>query len=128
MTTFNKELLIQHANMILDAINDDRITDQMVEDNEVHHEVFNTDYFIIGYYESAQWISKNFDDAFNAIEIVKEYEVENFGEMVTDINSEKIANMLSYICGEEVYYSLNMDDESTVEDLKNAINTYLLEL
>tara|TARA_R110000744_G_scaffold380568_1_gene503214 strand:- start:2068 stop:2448 length:381 start_codon:yes stop_codon:yes gene_type:complete len=123
MTTFNKATLEQHAQMILDAINDDRITNEMIRDNEVHHEVFNTDYFIIGYYQASKWINENFGDAFNAIDIVKEYEVDNFGEMHTDINSEKIAGMLSYICGEIVISELDQFD--TVEELKESLNDYL---
>ncbi|MDG1995807.1 MAG: hypothetical protein P8J14_04880, partial [Emcibacteraceae bacterium] len=77
MNTFNNETLNQHATMILDAINDQRITDEMIRDGEIHNEVFNTDYFIIGYYEASKWINANFGDAFNAIDIVKEYEIDN---------------------------------------------------
>ncbi|MDG1857825.1 MAG: hypothetical protein P8I94_01900, partial [Emcibacteraceae bacterium] len=62
-------------------------------------------------------------DAFNAIDIVKEYEIDNFGEMNTKVNSEAIANMLSYICGEQVISELdNFDD---IEELKTALNEYL---
>ena len=121
MTTFNTATLNLHASMILDAINDERINDDNLED--LHHEVFNTDYFIIGYYDASKWINENFGDAFNAIDIVKEYEVENFGEMNTEVNSEKIANMLSYICGEEVIGDLGSFD--TVEELKELVEDYL---
>lgn len=121
MNIFNTSTLNQHANMILDAINDGRINDDNLED--LHHEVFNTDYFIIGYYEASKWINENFGDAFNAIEIVKDYEIANFGEMNTEVNSEKIANMLSYICGEEVIGELGSFD--TIEELKELVEDYL---
>lgn len=121
MTTFNTATLNQHASMILDAINDERINDDNLED--LHHEVFNTDYFIIGYYDASKWINENFGDTFNAIEIVKDYEVNNFGEMNTEVNSESIANMLSYICGEEVIGELGSFD--TVEELKELVEYYL---
>lgn len=123
MNTFNIATLNLHASMILDAINDERINDDNLED--LHHEVFNTDYFIIGYYDASKWINENFDDAFNAIEIVKKYEVENFGEMNTEVNSEKIANMLSYICGEEVIRELGSFD--TVRELKELVEDYIQE-
>ena len=121
MTTFNTATLDQHASMILDAINDERINDNNLED--LHHEVFNTDYFIIGYYDASKWINENFGDAFNAIEIVKGYEESTFGEFNTEVNSEKIANMLSYICGEEVIGDLGSFD--TVEELKELVEDYL---
>ena len=121
MTTFNTATLDQHATMILDAINDERINDDNIED--LHHEVFNTDYFIIGYCEASKWINENFEDAFNAISIVEGYELDSFGEFSTEINSEAIANMLSYICGEEVIGDLGSFD--TVEELKELVESYL---
>lgn len=124
MSDFNTETLEQHAQMILDAINDSRITDEMIRDGELHHEVFNTDYFIIGFYQANKWIGSNFDSTFDAIEIVREYETSNFGEFITEINSEKIANMLSYICGEYVLYS-ELGSFETVEELTEELNEYL---
>ena len=123
MKTFNYATEQQHLSMILDTINDDRITDDNIED--LHHIVFNEDYFIIGYYQANQWIEENFNSTFEAIDIVREYEVDNFGEMTTDINSEKIANMLSYICGEIVISELAPFDG--VEELIEALNNYINE-
>lgn len=123
MSNFNIDTLNQHAQMILDAINDQRITEEMIDDGDVHHEVFNTDYFIIGYYDADKWIEENFNDTFAAIDIVKEYEVDNFGQMNTDINSEKIANMLSYICGEQVISELSPFE--SIEELTKSLNEYL---
>lgn len=123
MKTFNNATLIQHATMILEAINDDRINDDNLD--ELHHEVFNTDYFIIGYYQANKWIVENFEDAFSAIDIVKECELENFGEFNTTINSEKIAGMLSYICGEHVIADLDVD---SLEELKESLFNYIEDL
>lgn len=121
MNTFNTATLNLHASMILDAINDERITDDNLDD--LHHEVFNTDYFIVGYYQANVWIVENFVDAFSAIEIVRDYEVDQFGEFNTEINSEKIANMLSYICGEQVISELEYF--LTVDELKSSVEAYL---
>lgn len=123
MNTFNKSTLIQHANMIMEAINDGRINEDNLE--ELHHEVFNTDYFIVGYYQSNKWIVVNFNDAFSAIDIVKDYEMENFGQFNTKINSENIANMLSYICGEYVINDLDVD---SLEGLKESLFNYIEDL
>lgn len=43
------------------------------------------------------------DEAFGAIEKIKVYEQDNFGECNTDLSDpEKVANMLAYVIGEEV--------------------------
>ena len=104
MNNFSNAVKQQHTTMIVDAINDGRITDDNLED--LHHEVFNTDYFIIGYYDAEKWIIENFGSVFSAVDIVREYEVESFGEFNTPINSERIAGMLSYIAGELVISEL----------------------
>lgn len=123
MKTFNYATEQQHLSMILDAINDDRITDDNIED--LHHIVFNEDYFIIGYFQAEQWIKENFDSVFGAIETVIEYEKESFGESHTKINSEAIANMLSYICGEYVISDNDLHTFETVEELKEALESLL---
>ena len=50
----------------------------------------------------ALWLKQHNLSTFAAIEIVQEYERDNFGETNTDINSEAIVNMLAYIYGEEI--------------------------
>jgi hypothetical protein len=107
--TLNSEL----ASHILDRINDGVITDDNMDD--LHFHCFNEDYYIIGYYNAEQWIKDYFDSTFEAINIVKEYEVDTFGEMNTDINSESIANMLAYIKGEELIAELGLYDVTACE-------------
>lgn len=68
--------------------------------HDLHHELCNTDYFIIGTYKASKWLG---NDTFEAIEKIKEYEQFNFGEVYTDFsNPEQICNMLAYIVGEEL--------------------------
>ena len=72
---------------------------------DLHHEVFNTDYYIIGTYEAKEALREY--DVFRAIEKVQTYEKENFGEVYTDLSDpEKLVNMLYYIIGEEVLYEM----------------------
>jgi len=66
---------------------------------DLHHHLFNEDYFIIGHYQAQQFLG---DQAFRAIEYVQDYEKDNFGEVSTEITDEKIANMFAYIAGEEI--------------------------
>lgn len=68
--------------------------------DDLHHNVFNTDYYIIGTYKATQWLE---DQVFNIIEFIKDYEILNFGEVTTDFSSpESVVNMYAYIIGEEI--------------------------
>ena len=67
---------------------------------ELHHEIFNTDYYIIGTYRAKQWLGS---DAFDAIGEITEYEKNNFGQLYTDLSSpEAVVNMYVYIIGEQI--------------------------
>jgi len=118
-----KEIL----NKILDAIANGQLDN--VDICEVNHHVFNTDYFIIGYYEAEKWLIDHYG-IFNAIDKIKEYEEDNFGAVSTDLsNSVKVVNMLVYILGDEVlqefqtllnYWGEKMTPE-LLEALKNEV-------
>lgn len=99
---------------------------------DLHNEVFNTDYYIIGTYKAKKALSEY--DVWDAIEKVQTYEEENFGEIYTDLsNPEKLVNMLYYIIGEEVLYEMmdgveaweknwnNLADEETNAEILRAI-------
>ena len=98
---YKKEEIKEYFN---DSLKDyDKETlEQLIEDNELHHEIFNTDYYIIGTYKAKQWLS---DKVFDVIEFIKEYEQDNFGECYTDLSDpEKVVNMYVYIIGEQITY------------------------
>ena len=97
-----------------DFINDTNNKD-IVENNldDLHHEIFNTDYYIIGRYEATKWLG---DQVFNIINIIKEYENDNFGSVNTDFSEvEKVVNMYVYIIGEEIVADyINEQEEKKV--------------
>jgi len=103
---FKKEEIKQYA---LDRIEELKCYDMegysnLVRDGDLHNEIFNTDYYIIGTYEAKQWLS---DKVFDVIEYIQDYEMENFGEVHTDFTSpEKVVNMYVYIIGEEILYEV----------------------
>ena len=73
---------------------------------DLHNEVFNIDYYIIGTYEAKEALREY--DVFDAIELVQEYEKFNFGEVYTDMSDpEKLINMVYYIIGDEVIGEMN---------------------
>ncbi len=94
---------------------------------DLHNELFNSDYYIIGYYQAEQWLINN-TGVFNGISIVQDYEKENFGEVNTDLSSsEKVVNMLVYIAGEEVLsisqtLQDNWNNRLSDEDIQAIIN------
>ena len=99
---------------------------------DLHNEVFNTNYYIIGIAEAKQAL-KEFD-VFEAIEKVMEYEKDNFGEVNTEISDpEKLVNMLFYIIGEEAMAEIGSisdcwDEYATKENnekIISEINTLL---
>ncbi len=113
--------LNEHVAMISDAISDGRLTADNYED--MHNIVFNSDYFIVGYYNASQWLAKHNIDAFDAIEFVQAYETDNYGEVMTPIDSESIVNMFSYIVGEYAVSEVYADNFS---DLVKNCEGYLL--
>ena len=89
---------------------------------DLHNEIFNTDYYVVGYYEANKFI-ESYGGAWKAIHRVKNYEKEMFGECSTDLSDvEKIANMLAYIEGEVFLFELKhlnnvWDSRLTTEDI-----------
>lgn len=81
---------------------------------DLHHEVFNTSYYIVGTHKAREAL---FDyDVFKAIEKVQTYEKENFGELYTDLSDpEKLINMLFYIIGDEVLWEM-LDNSETLRE------------
>lgn len=86
---------------------------------DLHNEVFNTDYYIIGTYEAREALKEY--DVFEAIDLVQTYEKDNFGEIYTDCsNPEKLINMVYYIIGDEVIGELT-DVSEAFNDNWNSI-------
>jgi hypothetical protein len=101
------------AAYLLDLISDRVLTDD--NRDEWHYHAFNEDYYIVGYGNASDWLVEHKFDAFEAIQICQDYEVENFGQSKFYKNSEATVNMLAYIFGEKF---LNEADCDTVDDLR----------
>ena len=81
---------------------------------DLHDQVFNTDYYIIGTHRAKEALTEY--GVFEAIEKVQTYEKDNFGELYTDLsNPEDVVNTLYYIIGEEVLYEM-MNESKTLEE------------
>ena len=85
---------------------------------DLHNEVFNTDYYIVGTERAKKALEEY--GVWDAIEKVQEYEKDNFGEVYTDLsNPEKLVNMLYYIIGEEVLFEMMDGVEAWNENWNN---------
>ena len=86
--------------------------------SELHHEVFNTSYYIIGTWEAKKALDEY--EVWEAIEKVKTYEEDNFGEIYTDLSDPvKVVNMLFYIIGEEVIWEMLNQSKTWDENWNN---------
>ena len=96
---YKKEEIKSHFEDVIQGYDRSTII-QLIKDDELHNEIFNTDYYIIGTYKAKKWLG---DMAFNIIGFIKEYEEDNFGEVFTDLSDPaKVVNMYVYIIGEEI--------------------------
>ena len=93
---------------------------------DLHNEVFNTDYYILGTYEAQEALREY--EVFDAIELVQNYERNNFGEIYTDLsNPEKLINMVYYVIGGEIISEMydieafNDNWNNCADDETNAI-------
>ena len=92
---------------INDRLNDLKIDISNTDLYELHHELFNTDYYVIGYYDAKQKLTEWDIDPLDALNMIQEYEIEQFGEITKrDINHETVLNMVVYILGEELLQSM----------------------
>ncbi|MHA1753189.1 MAG: hypothetical protein ACTSYZ_12570 [Candidatus Helarchaeota archaeon] len=109
-------------NYAIDKIND--LKGSQIYGADLHNEIFNTYYYIIGRYKAKKWLG---EDVFDIIEKIKEYEEFNFGEVNTDLTEpEKIVNMYVYIIGEEILQKSetlrdNWDNYLSDEDMDKII-------
>ena len=116
-------------------------TDYGADDfDELFTDMFNSDYYIVGKYEASQALetfkndealdgyTTDLDGVFGAIELVKQYESDQFGDVSTPLDSpEKVANMVEYIRGETLFngaldkVGLTRDSEATKQNIKKFI-------
>lgn len=97
---------------------------------DLHNEVFNTDYYIIGTYEAKEALREY--DVFDAIELVQKYEKEQFGEIYTDLSDpEKLINMVYYIIGDEIIgdmYEIKEFDDNWNESADDETNAAIVKV
>ena len=112
-----KEYAIDTFNDMKNACQDlDEVKEiYQMDECELHHEIFNMTYYIVGYYDCEKWLEKHRVSVFDGIKFCQDYERDNFGHDAVGRydNAETLVNMIVYIIGEDV---LN-------EEFINTLNT-----
>ena len=98
-----RQEIIEFAKDRIEEIYDydkDKVSTELPDLYDLHHEIFNTDYYIVGRYQAKQWLGA---DAFDCISEIQEYENAHFGSVITDLSEpERVVNMYVYVIGEQV--------------------------
>ena len=96
-------------NELLDYLdNNDLTIEEAIKDDDLHHKVYNQDYFIIGYYNAEKWLIDNDENyTFEVLGYVMEQEREMFGENNTLFdNAETLVNHYAYWVGNKIINDL----------------------
>lgn len=121
--------IIYHA---VEGIDDLLDYEDSINSSELHNKLFNEDYFIIGRYEAERFLQES-GGVFNAIELITEYELREFGQVTTNLaEAESVANMYAYIRGWDFLAKCKTfadcwDEELSLEQLQ-AIKEELLDI
>ena len=118
---YKKNEIKEHIINELNIYSWSEIIEKKEDISELHHQLFNTDYYIIGRYACERWlVDGELNQTFEVIDYIKEYEQMNFGEVSTNFSeAEHIVNMYTYIIGEEILYDLLSDKQGLLELYKN---------
>ena len=67
---------------------------------DLHNELCNSVPYIIGTCKAKEWLGSH---VFDVIELVKDWEQDNIGEVTTDFSDpERVANMAAFVLGSEI--------------------------
>lgn len=120
MTKTIESSIIEHA---IDKLEDGSLEDKYSDD--LHHYLFNEDYFITYYSRANQWLKDNDLSVWEVMSYCNEQEKINFGQIQTTFdNSETLVNHYAYWKGQELLNSLEVElsDRLTEDDIKNLIS------
>ena len=70
---------------------------QLLEDGDLHHKLFNEDYYIIGYYQAKEWLKSHKVDVFEGIDYCKSNEIDHFGKIIPIMTMRKLLLIILYI-------------------------------
>ena len=92
---------------LLNCIEDDIYTFVDTEVSDLHHNIFNTSFYVVGHYDAKQWLKIHDLDGLEVLNDVIEFEIDLFGEVggtrIKELTSyEKLVNAYWYWIGQEI--------------------------
>ena len=113
MDSIQQELL-QHIEDNIKSFNSE------YSETDLHHVLFNEDYYLIGYHKCDQWLKNHNISVFDGIAFVQDYERDNFGNDAVKIydNAETLVNMIVFIMGENAIYQY-FKNQKCLEEIFN---------
>jgi hypothetical protein len=96
----------------LEQLEEKRNHDADYDLEDLHQDIFNSDYYIIGYWEAEQWLKSHEVSVFEGIDFCNEmYEI-HFGESASKFsNAEQLVNNIVYWIGQEVCQDIIQNEE-----------------
>lgn len=90
--------------------------------SDFHQKLFNQEHYFIYTSQCNEFINSQYNNSFEAIETVKDWEESTFGVFDTEINAFNIANMLIYIITDDLIYNvLKINEETTAKEILTRI-------
>ena len=99
---------------LLNYVNDNDLNlSKALQDDDLHFNVYNSDYFIIGCYNAEQWLVDEHGTnwTFEVMSYVQEQEELAFGTVEKIDNAERLVNLYAYWLGYEVIAELQAEQE-----------------
>ena len=109
-----KKAILEYA---IDQLDSEVGLDAYIED--LHHYLFNQDYFIIGTYKASKFIGEDLGDILRVcIDFEKDMGIFDESFYMTILEPEKVVNKLAYVIGYEIL------NNSKIYQLLSSFNSY----
>ena len=109
-----KKAILEYA---IDQLDSEVGLDAYIED--LHHHMFNMDYFIIGTYKASKFIGEDLGDILRVcIDFEKDMGIFDESFYMTILEPEKVVNKLAYVIGYEIL------NNSKIYQLLSSFNSY----
>jgi len=109
-----KKAILEYA---IDQLDSEVGIDCYIED--LHHHLFNEDYFIIGTYKASKFIGEDLGDILRVcIDFEKDMGIFDESFYMTILEPEKVVNKLAYVIGYEIL------NNSRIYQLLSSFNSY----
>ena len=110
----------------IERFDNEELKELLEDQSQLHHVAFNEDYFVTYHSAAKEMLIKCDYDVLDAVGEVQEWEKDCYGELQKDLsNYESVVNMLAYIYGESLIYSLDEETLLKVSSLPTFRKTVL---